>query len=131
MKGKTRTKYLSQLQKYRKYRKYKQRKTKRQQHGAFLNRYDFAYVGRDTVNQAMKGLNMLTLKLINQTSKEVDKITEARIRQVLNDGWQQIQKKLHHKKYEELLKTFTKHHSDYWEILANKSFLRSKRKYQN
>ena len=50
MKGKTRAKHLSWLQKYRKYRKYKQRGTKRQQHGGFLNRYDFAYAGRDTVN---------------------------------------------------------------------------------
>ena len=131
MKGKTGTKYLNQLQKYRKYRKYKQRKTKRQQHGGFLNRYDFAYAGRDTVNQAMKGLDMLAPKLINQASKEVDKITDARIRQIINDGGQQIQKKLHHKLYEELLKTFTKHQSDYWKILANKSFLRLKRKYRN
>ena len=40
----------------------------------------------------MKGLNTLAPKLINQTSKEVDKIAEARIRQVINDGGQQIQK---------------------------------------
>ena len=47
--------FLYRLQKYRKYRKYKQR-TKRQQHGGFLNRFDFAYAGRDTVNQTMKAL---------------------------------------------------------------------------
>ena len=40
----------------------------------------------------MKGLNTLDPKLINQTSKEVDKIAEARIRPVKNNGGQQIQK---------------------------------------
>ena len=40
----------------------------------------------------MKGLDTLALKLINQTSKEVDKIAEARIRHVTNDSGQQIQK---------------------------------------
>ena len=40
----------------------------------------------------MKGLNSLAPKLIDQTSREVDKIVEARIRQVINDGRQQIQK---------------------------------------
>ena len=81
IKGRTRTQYLKRLQKYR---KYKQRRTKRWQHGGFLNRYNFAYAGRDTVNQAMKGLDSLAPKLINQTSKEVDTIAEARIRQVMN-----------------------------------------------
>ena len=89
MKAKTRTQDLKRLQKYR---KYKQTRTKRQQHGGFLNRYDFAYAGKDTVNQAMQGLDSLASKLINQTSMEVDKIVEARIRQVVNNGGQQIQK---------------------------------------
>ena len=40
----------------------------------------------------MKGLNTLAPKLINQASKEVHKIAEARIRQVINDGAQQIRK---------------------------------------
>ena len=34
---------------------------------------------------------MLTAKLINQTSKEVDKTAETRIRLVINDSGQQIQ----------------------------------------
>ena len=77
MKGKATTEYLNRLQKYPKYRKYKQRRTKRQQHGGFLNWYDFSYAGRHTANRAMKGLDTLAPKLINQTSKEVDKIAEA------------------------------------------------------
>ena len=44
---------------------------------------DLTYAGRDTLNKAMKGLDSLAPKLINQTSKEVDKIAEARIRQVI------------------------------------------------
>ena len=40
----------------------------------------------------MKGIDSLAPKLIGQTSREIDKIGEARIKQVLNDGGQQIQK---------------------------------------
>ena len=79
------------VQKIKKYGEYNRCRAKRQQRGGFLNRYDFAYTGRDTVNQALKNLNNTAPKLINQTSKEVDKIEEARIRQVINDGGQQIQ----------------------------------------
>ena len=57
-----------------------------------LHRYDFAYTRQDTVNQAMKGLDTLATKLTNQASKEIDKIAEARIKQVINSGGQQIQK---------------------------------------
>ena len=32
---------------------------RKRQRGGFLNRYDFAYAGRDTVNQASKQLNAL------------------------------------------------------------------------
>ena len=40
----------------------------------------------------MKGLDALAPKVIGRASKEIDKITETRIRQVINDGRQQIQK---------------------------------------
>ena len=74
------------------YRKYNRHRTKRQQRGGFLNRYDFAYATRDAVKQAFKNLKNTAPKLINQKSKEVDKIAQARrIRQVINDGGQQIQ----------------------------------------
>ena len=88
IKGRTRTQYLKKLEKYQ---KYKQRRTKTRQHGGFFNRYDFAYAGRDTVNQSMKDIDSLAPKLTNQTSKEVVKVAEARIRQVINYGGQQIQ----------------------------------------
>ena len=80
------------IRKIQKYRKYNRRRTKRQQRGEFLNKYDFAYADGGTVNQTFKNLNNTAPKLISQTSKEVDKIAEARIRQVINNGGQQIQK---------------------------------------
>ena len=70
----------------------KQRHGRRKQRGGFLNRCDFAYAGWDTVIQAMKGLDTLAPKVIGQASEEIDKIAEARIRQVINDGGQQLQK---------------------------------------
>ena len=70
----------------------KQKKISRRQLGGFLNRYDFAYAGRDTMNQAIKGLNGSLLKYIDKTSKEIDKIAEERIRQLINEGCQKIQK---------------------------------------
>ena len=44
------------------------------------------------VNQAIKGLESLAPKLIGQTSRQIDKIAEARIKQIINDGGQQVQK---------------------------------------
>ena len=89
MRTSVRNKNLKRLQKYL---NKKQRCGRRKQRGGFLNRYDFAYAGWDTINQAIKGLDTLAPKLINQASKETDKIAEARIRQVINSGGQQIQK---------------------------------------
>ena len=40
----------------------------------------------------MTGLDTLASKIIGQASKEIDKIAEARIRQVINDGGQHVQK---------------------------------------
>ena len=37
------------------------RKTKSKQKGGFLNRYDFAYAGRDIINQAFKVLDKSAL----------------------------------------------------------------------
>ena len=66
--------------------------SRRRQYSGFLNRYHFAYASRDTAYQAMKGLDSLASKLIGRTLKEIHKIAEARIREVINNGWQQIQK---------------------------------------
>ena len=60
----------------------KKRKTSRRQTGGFLNKYDFAYAGRDVVNQAGK----VTPKLINEATGEINKIAQQRIDQVTRSG---------------------------------------------
>ena len=69
----------------------------KRQSGGFLSRYDFAYAGRDTVNQAAYHVKKIAPNLINQTfdgardlapnlirttSKELDAITARRINQL-------------------------------------------------
>ena len=46
----------------------------RKQRGGFLSRYDFAYAGRDTVNQAAKHVKTIAPGLINQTFNRVDEL---------------------------------------------------------
>ena len=61
--------------------KRKKRKTrrtvyqKRKQKGVFLNSYDFAYAGRDTVNQATK----VALRVIKSAGNKINNITQQRI----------------------------------------------------
>ena len=42
------------------------RHDRKRQRGGFLNRYDFAYTGRNTINQAAKHLDTLAPKLVDQ-----------------------------------------------------------------
>ena len=65
----------------------KRKKTSRRQTGVFLNRYDFAYAGRDVVNQAAK----VTPKLISQATGEINKIAQQRIDQVVCSGGAEIE----------------------------------------
>ena len=44
---------------------------KRKQKGGFLNRYDFAYAGRDTVNTAAKELERIGPRLIKTAVEEL------------------------------------------------------------
>ena len=57
-----------------------------------MNRYKFAYTGRDTVNQAMKVLDALAPKIIKQVTGQVDQIAQRRIKQIINQGGQQVEK---------------------------------------
>ena len=66
----------------------KKRKTSRRQTGGFLNRYDFAYAGRDVVNKAGK----VAPKLINQATGEINKIAQQRIDQVIRSGGAEIER---------------------------------------
>ena len=63
------------------------RKTSLRQTGGFLNRYDFAYAGRDVVNQVGK----VAPKLINQATAEINKIAQQRIDQVVRSGGAEIE----------------------------------------
>ena len=65
----------------------KKRKTSLRQTGGFLNRYDFAYAGRDVVNQAGK----VAPNLINQATGEINKIAQQRIDQVIRSGGAEIE----------------------------------------
>ena len=66
----------------------KKRKTSLRQTGGFLNRYDFAYAGRDVVNQAGK----VAPNLINQATGEINKIAQQRIDQVIRSGGAEIER---------------------------------------
>ena len=56
--------------------------------GGFLNRYDFAYAGRDTVNQVGK----IAPGIINKASGEINKIAQQRIDQVIKSGGAEIER---------------------------------------
>ena len=64
------------------------RKTSRRQMGGFLNRYDFAYAGRDTVNQVGK----IAPGIFNIVAGEINKITQQRIDQVVRSGGAEIER---------------------------------------
>ena len=56
--------------------------------GGFINRYDFAYAGRDVVNQAGK----VAPKFISQATGEIKKIAQQRIDQVVRFGRAEIER---------------------------------------
>ena len=60
----------------------------RLQTGGFLNRYDFADAGGDTVNQVSK----IAPKMISQATGEINKIAEQRIDQLLRSGGAEIER---------------------------------------
>ena len=64
------------------------RKKSRRQTGGFLNRYDFAYAGRDVVNQVGK----VASKMMSQAPGEINKIAQQRIDQVLRSGGAEIER---------------------------------------
>ena len=66
----------------------RKKKTSRRQTGGFLNRYDFAYAGRDVVNQAGK----VAPKFISQATSEINKIAQQRIDQIVRFGRAEIER---------------------------------------
>ena len=65
-------------------------KKRRRQTGGFLNRYDFAYVGRDVVNQAEK----IAPEIIRQATGQIDKIAQDRFNQVIRSGGAEVERVL-------------------------------------
>ena len=74
------------------------------QTGGFLNRYDLAYVGRDTVSQVGKvAPNIITL-----ATGEINKIAKQRINQIIRSGSSEIERvapKIVRGAFEEVYKT--------------------------
>ena len=72
------------------------RNRRRRQRGSFLIRYDFAYAGKDTVNQAARHLNSLAPQLVNQlmdrATTGLDKVTAKRVEQLSQETGQTLKK---------------------------------------
>ena len=71
--------------KYQRKHQTKKRKNKRQ-YGGFLNRYDFAYAWRDTVNQAAK----VAPEMIKAATNNLNKIAEQRLNQIISQGGKEL-----------------------------------------
>ena len=91
----------------RKFKTSRSRYRSRRQIGGWLSRYDFAYAGRDSVNQAAYHVNKIAPKLIektfdranklvpnliNRTSRELDTIAARRINQITRNTSNEIQR---------------------------------------
>ena len=64
----------------------RRRVRRKKQKGGFLNRYEFAYAGRDTINQAFKNIDKSAPPLTNNLSAELNKILEQRTNQIITQG---------------------------------------------
>ena len=60
------------------------------QRGGFLNYYDFAYAGRDTVNQTVK----VAPGIIKATADDINKVAEQRINQIISRGVAEVERVL-------------------------------------
>ena len=58
--------------------------------GGFLNCYDLAYAGRDTINQAAK----VTRGMIKNASNEINNIAKQRIDQIVTQGGKEMERVL-------------------------------------
>ena len=58
----------------------------RRQGGTILSRYNFAYAGRDTINQSFKNIQSTAPGLMKQLTDQVNNVAQQRIQQVLDQG---------------------------------------------
>ena len=63
---------------------------KKTQRGGFLNRYDFAYAGRDTVNQVAK----IAPGIIKNANSEINNAAQQRLNQIINLGVKEVERVL-------------------------------------
>ena len=63
------------------------KKRRRSQTGGFLNRYDFAYAGRDTVNQ----VGEIAPGIINKAASDINKIAQQKIDQAIKTGGTEVE----------------------------------------
>ena len=68
------------------------RRGRKKQKGGWLSRYDFAYTGRDSVNQAAYHVKKIAPNLIHSSSKELDAIASQRINQLTRNTAIEIQR---------------------------------------
>ena len=72
------------------YQKHCTNQGQKRQRGGFLNRYDFAYAGRDTVNQATK----VAPGVVKVATNDINKIAEQRINQIISEGGREMERVL-------------------------------------
>ena len=63
------------------------KRRRRRQTGGFLSRYDFAYAGRDVVDQASK----VAPGIISKAAADINKIAIQRIDQAIRNGGAEIE----------------------------------------
>ena len=64
------------------------KKRRKSQTGGFLNPYDFAYAGRDTVNKVGK----MAPGIINKVTSDIKKIAQQRIDQAIKTGGAEVER---------------------------------------
>ena len=88
MKRKKNTRYLRTTSRSRGTGRTFGRNQRHRQTGGFLNRYDFAYAGRDTVNQ----LDKIAPGIIKNASGQIDEIAKKRIEQIIKQGGAEVER---------------------------------------
>ena len=67
------------------------KKLKKKQSCDWLNRYDFTYAGRDTINTGLATFGRMTPALINKALNQIDRIIEQRIQQLVQQDGKEIE----------------------------------------
>ena len=67
--------------------KFREKYWKKNQRGSFLNKYDFAYAGKDTVNQ----VGQIYLGIIKNATKKINDVAQQRINQIISQGGKEVE----------------------------------------